>query len=139
VATFAAIRDAVKSIVEANITALKVHPRIPGEVTGHCMVVQPAPGTDFEVAMGRGLDMWQINLAIIVPLADLVVAQKHLDGYVDGGGSLSVRKVIFDNKTLGLADTNAHVSGITAYGPNPAIAFDHLGAVLRMVVHTKPS
>lgn len=138
-ATFAAIRAAIKTIVEGNIATLKVHPTMPTQVTGHCLVVQPAPGTDFDVAMGRGLDSWQINLFVIVPLGDPAVAQAALDAYVDGGGASSIRKVIFQNKTLGLTNTNAHVSSLAAYGANPAVSFEHIGAVLRMVAHTKPS
>lgn len=138
-ATFTQIRNAIKTVVEANITGLKVHARMPTQTTGHCLVVQPAPGTDFDVAMGRGLDTWHINLMLVVPLGDADVAQLALDAYVDGGGARSIRKVIFSNKTLGLTNTSAHVSSLVAYGPNPSASFDNIGAVLRMTAHTKPS
>lgn len=138
-ATFAQIREAVKTIVEANISTLRVYPRIPGQSTGRALVVQPAPDTDFAVAMGRGLDTWQINLTIVIPLGDLDVAQQHLDGYVDGGGAASIRKVIFDNRALGLSNTDAHVSGLIGYGSIANAEYNNIGAVLRLVVHTKPS
>jgi len=138
-ATFTQIRDAVKTVVEANIGTIKVHPRVPGTATGHALVVQPAPGTDFSMAMNRGIDEWQVNLTVIIPVGDLDVAQRHLDAYVDGGGSDSIRKVIFQNKNLGMSGTSAHVSGIVAYGPTDNADYDNVSATLRMVVTTNPS
>lgn len=138
-ATFAQIRTAVKTIVEANTDGLKVYPRVPGTATSRALVVQPTTPTDFTVAMGRGTDTWQIDLVLVMGLGDLDVAQQHLDAYVDGGGTNSIRKIIFDNRTLGLDDTNAHVAALTAYGQVANASYDNISATLRMVVHTRPS
>jgi hypothetical protein len=138
-ATFAEIRSAVKTTVEDNIDGLKVYPRVPGNATSRALVVRPAIPTDFNVVMRRGTDTWQIDLVVVIGLGDMDVAQQHLDGYVDGGGANSIRKVIFDNRTLGLANTDAHVSGLIAYGDTVNASYDNISATLRLVVHTVPS
>jgi hypothetical protein len=138
-ATFAEIRDALKAVIEANIDGLKVYPRIPGSSTGRALVVRPAAPTDFTVAMGRGTDTWQIDLVVVIPLGDLDVAQQHLDAYVDGGGAHSIRKVVFNNRTLNLTNTDAHVSSLIEYGQAANASYDNISATLRLVVHTVPS
>lgn len=138
-ATFAEIREAVKTVVENAGIDLKVYPRVPGTATSRALVVVPAVPTDFNVAMGRGTDTWQIDLVLVMSAADLSVAQGHLDTYVDGGGTHSIRKLIFDNRDLGLTDTNAHVSSLIAYGETVNAGYDNISATLRMVVHTRPS
>lgn len=138
-ATFAEIRDALKTVIEANIEGLRVYPRVPGSSTGRALVVRPAAPTDFVVAMGRGTDTWQIDLVLVIPLGDLDVAQQHLDAYVDGGGENSIRKVVFDNRTLDLENTDAHVAGLIAYGDMANASYENVSATLRLVVHTRPA
>lgn len=138
-ATFAEIREALKTVIEANIEGLKVYPRVPGSATGRALIVRPAAPTDFTVAMRRGTDTWQIDLVVVIPLGDTDVAQQHLDSYIDGGGDNSVRRVIFDNRSLGLDNTDAHVSSLTEYGQAANASYDNVSATLRLVVHTMPS
>lgn len=138
-ATFAEIRNALKQVIEANIEGLKVYPRVPGTSTGRALVVRPATPTDFTVTMRRGTDTWQIDLVVVIPLGDADVAQQHLDAYVDGGGNSSIRKVIFDNRTLDLDNTDAHVSSLIEYGTAANASYDNVSATLRLVVHTMPS
>lgn len=137
-ATLAAIRTALKTVLEADTVGLKVYPLIPGSPTPRCVVIRPADA-DYTVAMRKGLDTWTLDLTILLSGSDLAVAQTHLDGYIDGGGPNSLRSIIFATNGLGLADTDAHIAGMTGYGTHPAAAYEHIGAVLRLVVHTKPT
>lgn len=137
-ASLEAIRDAVKTTIETNITSLHVYDTVPGEANVLPCVVQIPFSADFEVAMGRGSDTWEIDLLVLVTTADLDIGQDALDAYVSGSGSRSVRQAIFANRQLGLADgTSAHVSEMLEYGMRfEAAAYDHIGARLRLKVHT---
>ena len=141
-ATLTEIRDAIKTIVETNIAGLKVCPRVPGQApSSPSLIVRPAAvPADFDEAMGKGLDRWDFDLIVVIGYGDEDIAQKKLDGYVDGGGASSIRAVIFANKTLGQSTTTtAHVSGVIAYGPRDDAGYDHVSATLRLTVYTKPS
>lgn len=139
-ATLTQIRTAAGSTIEANITGIKAHRTVPGSAAGDVVVVQPADDqvADFVVAMGRGTDTYQIDLLVLVPNRDLQLAQDALDAYITGAGARSIRQVVFNNRDLGLADTDAHVSGAFGYGADHRLGnTDYLGATLRLTVHTK--
>ncbi|HEY9414190.1 MAG TPA: hypothetical protein VIQ30_05485 [Pseudonocardia sp.] len=134
------IRTAVKTTLEAAISGLTVHRTVPGTVNVPCVVVRPSPddGADFLVAMGRGTDTYRLDLLVLVSRADAQLSEDTLDGYVTGAGPSSIRQAIFTAKTLGLADTDAHVAGVSGYGATfEAGGVAYSGAALRLVVHTK--
>lgn len=133
------IRTATGSTLEANLSGLKAHRTVPGSAAGDIVVIQPADDlADFNVAMGRGTDTYQLDLIVLVPNRDLQLAQDKLDDYITGAGSSSIRQVVFNNRTLGLASTNAHVSGVFGYGADYRLGeTPYLGATQRLVVHTK--
>lgn len=136
-ASLAAIRTAVKTTLRANIAGLHVYDKIAADVHVPSVVVEPNTA-DFVAAMGRGTDTWELDLHVIVADADEIVGQTKLDDYVTGAGPKSIRAVIFDNQTLGLTGTNAHVSAMTAYGVTFEQApIQHIGATLRLIVHTR--
>jgi hypothetical protein len=135
-AGLAAIRAAVKTTIEAAISGLQVHEMVPAKPVPPCVLVIPDTA-DFLVAMGKGTDTWNFDLLVLVPTADLVVGQALLDPYVTGAGASSIRSAIFAAKTLGLASTDAHVSGMSDYGGAHEYGGNqHIGATLRLVVHT---
>lgn len=138
-ATLKAIRTAVKTTYEANLTNVTVHRTMPGSAAGDVIVCRPADDltADFNVAMGRGTDTWQLDLVVLVPNRDLELAQDALDDYITGAGTKSIRQVTFVNRTLGLTDVNAHVAGVSGYGADYQLGqTQYLGATLRLVVHT---
>lgn len=139
-ASLAQIRAGIKQVVEAEQLGLKVYPRIPGTTVGRACVIRPAV-TDFTVVMGKGLDVWHLDLVVLLAADGAVdVAQQHLDDYIDGGGPKSIRAAIFANKNLGLDDgTSANVAGMRDYGPFDFASYDHIGAILRLVVSTSPA
>ena len=138
-ASLTQIRKAVGDTLEAAISDLKAHRVVPGSAAGDVVVVEPAEElASFVVAMGRGLDTYQLDLRILVPNRDLESAQDALDAYVTGAGARSIRQAIWNARSLGLANVDAHVSGVAAYGLDHTLGqTQYLGAVLRLVVHTK--
>jgi hypothetical protein len=134
-----AIRDAIKATVEAGNPALFGYDTVP-EVANLPAVVAMPDSADFAVAMGRGADTWELDLAVLVPFTDADVSQDALDELVTGAGPKSIRQIIWQNRTLGLADVNAYISGMSDYGAAFEMAqIEHIGAKLRIVVHTSGS
>ncbi len=131
------IRGGIKTTIEANIASMNVYKYVPEAANVlPCVVVIPFTGA-FDQAMGRGLDQWIFDLLVLVSASDDLVRQAELDAYVTGAGSNSIRQVIFNNKTLGLANTDAYVSEMVEYGMRfPVAEIDHIGARLKLIVHT---
>jgi hypothetical protein len=139
-ATLKAIRSAFRTTVASELGAgVEVYATVPGSPVLPCLVLMPSdPAADFNVSMGRGTDTWFFDVIVLAPSADEAVGQDILDDYVTGQGSLSIREAVFNNRTLGLSNVDAHVSGVIAYGGRyEAVDVAHIGATLRLVVHTK--
>jgi len=137
VASLTAVRTAVKTALETAIPGLWVYDRIAGAVQVPSVAVEPVTA-DFVVAMAKGTDTWDLDLHVMVAEPDEIVGQAQLDEYVTGAGAKSIRSAVFANNTLGLSHTNAHVAAMTAYGVHFEQApIQHLGATLRLIVHTR--
>lgn len=140
-ASLAQLRTAVKTTLVAALGAgTEVYDTIPGSPVLPCVCVVPDTA-NFVVAMAKGTDTWQFDLVVLVPSGDNTVGQSRLDPYVTGAGALSIRQAIYAANTpttgLGLANTNAHVPGMTDYGGSfEAVDVAHIGARLRLIVHT---
>lgn len=136
-ASLKAIRVAAKATIETHIPDLTGYPTVPEAVQVPAFVVEPAPPADFLVAMGRGVDTWNFDVHILVASSDAGLGQDELDDYITGAGAKSIRQVIFNNRTLGLTDTDAHIAQLIAYGGQfESAGIAHIGATLRLVVHT---
>lgn len=136
-ASLKAIRAAFSTTLVSVIGAgTAVYQRIPAQPALPCVCVVPAIG-NFVQSMARGTDTYELDVIVLVPSADNDVAQDRLDDYVTGAGDKSIRQGIFNNRTLGLSNVDAHISGMTDYGGSfEAVDVDHIGARLRLVVHT---
>ena len=138
-ATIGQVRAGIKAAIENNIAGLTVYRTMP-EVTHPPAVViglADSDTADFTVAMGRGTDTWNYDLAVLAPYSDAELGQDALDLFIDGAGDRSIRQAIFNNRTLGLTRTDAHIAGVSNYGASFESAdLQHIGAVLRLVVHT---
>lgn len=135
-ATLSAIRDAVKTTITANISGVEVYDTVPDVAITPAVVVFPAEA-DFTVAMGRGTDRWEFDLYVLCQRAVADEGQNALDAYVTGAGASSIRQVVFNNPTLGVADTDAHISQMRDYGGQfESAQIPHVGARLRLVVLT---
>src|SRR4051812_26571095 len=102
-ASMAAIRDGIKATLEANISGLHGYDTIPEVVNLPAVVCSPV-STDFEFCNARGTDEYHFDLFVMVSIVDMRRAQELLDTYITGAGSASIREVVYNNSTLGLAD-----------------------------------
>lgn len=134
-ASLKAIRAAVKTTIETQIPSLTGYATVPDAAQVPSFVIEPVLA-DFLVVMGKGTDTWNFDLHVLAAYALAELGQDALDEYVTGAGPKSIRSVIFANKTLGLTNTDAHIAGLIAYGPFESAAIKHIGATLRLVVHT---
>ncbi|GAA2092329.1 hypothetical protein [Actinomadura alba] len=135
-ASLQTIRDAIRTTLN-GISDLHVYDTVPEASNLPAAVVMPDTA-NFNVAMGRGMDTWEFDIAVLVSWGESGVAQDRLDAYVTGAGARSIRQAIFSNRNLGLADTDAHISRMSDYGGQFDMAgIDNIGARLRLVVHTK--
>ncbi|MFJ4828396.1 hypothetical protein ACIP79_00420 [Streptomyces sp. NPDC088747] len=143
-ASLTAIRAALKETFKANISNLNVYSEVSDVTQVPAIVVMPSrPAVgglvcDFNGAFGRGLDTWHLELFILVARTEATLAQKALDQFVTGGGPKSIRRIIYENPTLGLSDgTDAHAEGVSAYdGSFDTAGVSHVGAVVRLTVRT---
>lgn len=135
--TLKQVREGFVATVQPILVAeAQVYQYIPAHPVLPCLCIVPATA-DFAVSMGRGTDTWVFDLTMLVPSGNEELAQQLLDEFVTGAGPTSVRQALFQNRTLGLADVDAHIAGMTNYGGSiEAVGVDHVGASLRLVVHT---
>lgn len=135
-ASLAAIRTGLKSTITTAIPALFGYSNVP-EVTNLPAVVVAPRNIDFQGAMGRGLDVYEFDLIVLVSRRDDDLAQTELDAYVTGAGASSIRQAIWNARTLGLANTDAHVYRMESYGAQWDVGdLNHVGAVLKVRVST---
>ena len=135
-ATISAIRTAIKTTVTAAVTSLNGYDQVSDAVNFPALVVMPRD-SDFLGAMGRGLDTHTFDLYILASYRDAGLAQGELDGFVTGAGATSVRQAIWNARALGLADTDATVTGMRGYGAKYEVGdITCLGAILELVVRT---
>lgn len=130
--------DAIVSTAQDNLPGVTGYTEMPEQVNVPAVIIQPTTA-DFDVAMGRGTDTWPLTLIVLVCRTDDKLAQRKLRPYVDGGGDKSLRKLFFLNKTLGLANTDAHISGMGSFNGQWEVGgYTYAGAALTLVVNVKP-
>lgn len=134
-ASASAIRVAIRDTIKASLE-IEVYNTVPDVAVVPAVVVWPKE-IDFNQAMQRGIDRYEVDLYVLAQRVVASQGQDDLDALITGAGPRSIRQVIFQNRTLGLADTDAHVSGMSQYGGSFDTAqVPHVGAVLRLVVVT---
>ncbi|MFJ9848575.1 hypothetical protein [Streptomyces sp. NPDC101150] len=135
-ASLAAIRDALKATIEANVSGIRGYDTVPDVTNLPAFVIQPVAG-DFTGAFARGMDEWTFDLYVLVSSADSRRSQEALDSYITGAGSSSIRQALFSNSDLGLSGVDAFVSGVRGYGGSyESASIHHIGAILRVCVYT---
>ena len=103
-----------------------------------CVVVGPMDA-DYHQAQGRGLSAWRLPLYAIVPLADYGQATDALDALVAQSGDLSVPNLLWEDRSLGLPETDCHAASLSNYGGTLADAqgVDHLAAQIDLEIYTR--
>jgi len=132
--SLSAIRDAIKTTLDA-LPEGNAYDFVPDNPTLPAVCAYPSPA-DFFGAFGRGLDTWEFEILVLTARGSDRAGQDKLDQFITGAGSLSIRQAIFNNRTLGFADTDAQVSGVLEYRPTVVAGVDVYAARLRLVVQT---
>lgn len=134
-ATASEIRTGLRNLIKAEIPELFVYDTVPDVQQLDALVICP-DSADFTKAMRRGHDEWRFELYVLVPRFPADVSQKRLDQYITGGGSKSIRRIIFGADGF-LTDTSGIVTGMRGYGGNfEAAGIDHIGAMLSLTIIT---
>lgn len=140
-ATPGALRKALFDLLNTNLADVQVYQKLTEAVNmgpAGCIVVG-AMAADYHQAQGRGLSLWTLPLFAIVPLADYSAATDALDALVAQSGDLSVPNLLWNNRGLGLDDTDCHAASLSNYGGTLADAqgVDHLAAQIDLEIYTR--
>jgi len=128
--TLEEMRDALITTIKNELTEINGYPTH-RDVLNVPAVVIGAPEAEFDLAMGRGLDKWTFPLFVMVGIPDLDTAQRNLDKYVNGSGPKSIRRIIWENPSLGNVVQDCRVSLMKDYGAAYETAkIPHVGATL---------
>lgn len=128
-ATLDDICEALPDVL-STVDGIEVYEFVPDVAVVPAVVVWPQEGE--WVSMGRGIDRHEIDLYVLAPRPVPDEGQITLRQLMH-----EIRVAVWSNKTLGLDSTNAHVANYSRYGGNFEVAqVPHIGAVLRLVVHT---
>ena len=134
------VRDAIKTTLGNNITGLRVYDVVPDYALTFPLAVVIPQNITFNISMQRGTDLYVFDILVAVQRADARTAQDKLDAFVTGSGSSSIRQIIFNNRTLGLSDTDARVVEMNNYAADVSLnGIDAVGANLTIEVFTKGS
>lgn len=121
------IRTGLKNRL-ATITTIHALEKVPG-VVGQLPTAFPMPGTiEFDETMNRGVDSYSFRVRLLVSRTTDNLAQEHLDPYLAGSGSSSVKAAIEGDGTLGGAADWTRVSRVTRYGDIDHNGISYLGA-----------
>jgi len=138
-ANMAEIRDGLKTTV-STISGLRCYDVIPDNAMNFPIALFIPTNIEFDLAMQRGTDLYTFDMLVAVQRADARTAQDKLDAFITSSGSSSIRQVIYNNRTLGLAETDARVVNMTNYSADFNLnGIDGIGANLEIQVYTKGS
>ena len=136
-ATLAEIRDGLKTTV-GNISGLRCYDTVPDNAINFPVAIFIPTEIQFDLAMQRGTDLYTFDMLVAVQRADSRTAQVKLDAFITGSGSSSVRQVIYNNKTLGLSDTDARTVSVSNISADVSVnGIDAIGANIEVQVYTK--
>jgi len=133
-ASLTEIRDAIRTVIEANVDDVMVYPRVPAAVEPKCVVVVPRSADT--TTMGRGSVSYSLELIVVASSADTVSGQMALDVMLETDGA-KIFAAFDANKTLGLDNTNIHAGGWEEYGTTDFNERAYYTATIPVVVVTK--
>lgn len=134
------VRDGIKTTLENNITGLRVYDVVPDYALNFPVAIVLPVNINFNIAMQRGTDLYTFDILVAVERGNSRTAQDKLDQYITGQGSSSLRQAIFNNRTLGLDNTDATITGVSNYAADVNLnGIDAIGANVSLEVYTKGS
>jgi hypothetical protein len=130
------IRAALESTISNAVDGIQGYPTVPDVTNLPAFVIIPR-ATDFQRAMGRGLDVYSLDVIVLVSRRDDQLAQADLDVFVNGFGDSSIRAAVWATRGLGLSNVEATVTSMSDYGAQFDVGdLDHVGARLSVEVLT---
>lgn len=132
------MRRAIANVIDHGLAAeVFTYDTVPDVENLPAVIVEPL-NADFTEAMGRGMDLWEFRIYVLVSRSDTQQGQEDLDQFISGAGPNSIRQVIFNNPTLGLASVDdATVYAMKGYGGSFETGkVPIIGAVLKLRVLT---
>jgi hypothetical protein len=136
-ATLAEITNGLKTTL-SNISGLRCYDNVPDLGLNFPAAFIVPTDISFDLAMQRGTDRYTFDVLIAVQRADSRTAQDKLHGYITGQGSNSIRETIFNNRTLGLTDTDARAVSVSNVSADVNVnGIDAIGANVEVEVITK--
>jgi len=140
VAALQQVRDGIKTTLENNISGLRVYDVVPDYALNFPVAIVLPVNINFNIAMQRGTDQYTFDILVAVERGNSRTAQDKLDQYITGQGSSSLRQAIFNNRTLGLDNTDATITGVSNYAADVNLnGIDAIGANVSLEVYTKGS
>jgi hypothetical protein len=113
----------------ATIAGLNAHATAPGSIVTPCAFVVPrTPAIEFDETMGRGSDQLNFGIVLLVSRSTDQLAQEHLDPYLAGSGSSSIKAAVEGDGTLGGVADWTRVSSVASYGDIEIATISYLGA-----------
>jgi len=132
------VRDGIKTTLESNVSGLRVYDVVPDYSINFPVAIVLPLNIEFNVSMQRGTDLYNFDILVAVERGNSRTAQDKLDAYITGQGSSSLRQAIFNNRTLGLTDTDATISSVSNYAADVNLnGIDAIGANISLEVYTK--
>lgn len=132
------VRDGIKTTLENNISGLRVYDVVPDYALNFPVAIVLPVNINFNISMQRGTDQYTFDILVAVERGNSRTAQDKLDQYITGQGSSSLRQAIFNNRTLGLDNTDATITGVSNYAADVNLnGIDAVGANISLEVYTK--
>jgi|TARA_R110000744_G_scaffold32358_4_gene75719 hypothetical protein len=137
-ATLSQIADAIKTTLNDNITGLRVYDTVPDLGLNFPVAFIVPTNIDFDTSMQRGTDLYTFDILVACQRTDSRSGQDKLATFITGQGSTSIRQAIFNNSTLGLADTSSRCVSVTNISADVSVnGIDAIGANVEIQVYTK--
>jgi hypothetical protein len=132
-ATIAELRSGIATNL-ATISGLRTASTIPENVNPPFAIIG-FDSTEFDVTMGRGLDMFAFTVTVVVSRADGRNAQNLLDVYCAPTGTSSIKRAIELDKSLGGKANDLRVTGLSNYGNLTIGELNYLAAEFAVTVY----
>lgn len=137
-ATLSQITDALKTTLNDNITGLRVHDTVPDLGLNFPAAFIVPTDIYFDTSMQRGTDLYTFDILVACQRTDSRSGQDKLATFITGQGGTSIRQAIFNNSTLGLADTTSRCVGVSNISADVNVnGIDAIGANVQIQVYTK--
>ena len=136
-AALSEITDGLKTTI-GNVSGLRCYDTVPDMGLNFPAAFIVPTDIEFDLAMQRGTDKYTFDILIAVQRSDSRTAQDKLHGYITGQGSNSIRQTIFNNRTLGLTDTDTRAVSVSNISADVSVnGIDAIGANINVEVFTK--